>query len=113
MTLNFRSSILYAVVGLSFIFSFVALLKSFQSEKTVLSLQSQVVELTKHVAQISKDFQQGYSALDAHLTYIDELAHANYIYFYGDNVKLKDSDFNNKPHYGLDDKDYSKSLKNR
>lgn len=110
---SFDKVFVYSLVFLSFIFSFVALLKSFQAEKSVFTLQSQVVELTKHVAQISKDFKQGYDALDAHLTYIDELAHANYIYFYGDNVKLKDSDFNNKPHYGLDDKDYSKSIKNR
>lgn len=110
---NFRLFVLYSLLVLSFFFSFVALIKSFQAERSVVSLQSQVVELTKHVSQISKDFKTGYDALDAHLTYIDELAHANYIYFYGDNVKLKDSNFNNKPHFGIDDKDYSKDVKNR
>lgn len=110
---NLRYYVMYAAIAVSLVFSFVALIKSFQAERSVVSLQSQVVELTKHVAQISKDFKSGYDALDAHLTYIDELAHANYIYFYGDNVKLKDSNFNNKPHFGIDDKDYSKDVKNR
>lgn len=108
-----RYYVMYAAIALSLVFSFVALIKSFQAERSVVNLQSQVVELTKHVAQISKDFKTGYDALEAHLTYIDELAHANYIYFYGDNVKLKDSNFNNKPHFGIDDKDYSKDVKNR
>ena len=113
MMSKIRLFVLYALVALSIVFSFIALLKSFRAEKTANEIQSQYVELTRHVAQIAKDFKIGYDALDAHLTYIDELAHANYIYFYGDNVKLKDSNFNNKPHFGIDDKDYSKSVKNR